>query len=247
MTVSADTSTLRVVLVAGALGSAADAASIGRALATGFARCGWDVALQRSQGAPRAAADAIVAEVAALGRRAAVLDADLALEADAAALVAACGAALGRPACAVFVSASAGADDALTVDGASLAGALARNVTAPLALARALADATPDAAREHEALRACAIHVLDQALFHPAPEQLSHALMQAALNRATAALAVALAPKVRVAALVRGHAPHADDIAAAACYLASAPGVTGATLTVDGGEHLVPPAAGPNE
>ncbi|MBR8292393.1 Rossmann fold domain-containing protein, partial [Burkholderia cenocepacia] len=181
------------------------------------------------------------------GRRAAVLDADLALEANAAALVAACGEALGRPACAVFVSASAGADDAHTVDGASLAAALARNVTAPLALARALADATPDAAREHEALRACAIHVLDQALFHPAPAQLSHALMQAALNRATSALALALAPKVRVAALVRGHAPHADDIAAAACYLASAPGVTGATLTVDGGEHLVPPAAGPNE
>ncbi|WP_065499051.1 SDR family oxidoreductase [Burkholderia stabilis] len=247
MTVSADKSTLRVVLVAGALGSAADAASIGRALATEFARRGWDVALQRSHGAPRAAADAIVAEVAALGRRAAVLDADLALEADAAALVAACVAALGRPACAVFVSASAGADDVHTVDGASLAGALARNVTAPLALARALADATPDAAREHEALRACAIHVLDQALFHPAPAQLSHALMQAALNRATSALALALAPKVRVAALVRGHAAHADDIAAAACYLASAPGVTGATLTVDGGEHLVPPAAGPNE
>ncbi|KWZ36269.1 SDR family oxidoreductase [Burkholderia anthina] len=245
MTASADTSTARVVLVTGALGSAADAASIGRALATGFARRGWDVALQRGHGAPRAAADALVAEVAALGRRAAVLDADLALEADAAGLVAACGEALGRPACAVFVSASA--DDAHTVDGASLAAALARNVTAPLAVARALADATPDAAREHEALRACAIHVLDQALFHPAPAQLSHALMQAALNRATSALALALAPKVRVAALVRGHAPHADDIAAAACYLASAPGVTGATLTVDGGEHLVPPAAGPNE
>ncbi|WP_175976728.1 SDR family oxidoreductase [Burkholderia sp. BCC1047] len=248
MTVSADTSTPRVVLVTGALGSAADAASIGRALATGFARRGWDVALQRSPGAPRAAADALVAEVAALGRRAAVLDADPALEADAAAaLVAACGEALGRPACAVFVSASAGADDAHTVDAASLAAALARNVTAPLALARALADATPDAARNDETLRACAIHVLDQALFHPAPAQLSHALMQAALNRATSALALALAPKVRVAALVRGHAPHADDIAAAACYLASAPGVTGATLTVDGGEHLVPPAAGPNE
>ncbi|QTD90054.1 SDR family oxidoreductase [Burkholderia anthina] len=247
MTVSADTSPPRIALVAGALGSAADAASIGRALATAFARRGWDVALQRSPGTPRAAADALVADVAALGRRAAVLDADLALEADAAALVAACRAALGRPACAVFVSACAGADDAHTVNGASLAGALARNVTAPLALARALADATPDAARGDEALRACAIHVLDQALFHPAPAQLSHALMQAALNRATAALALALAPKVRVAALVRGHAPHADDIAAAACYLASAPGVTGATLTVDGGEHLVPPAAGPNE
>ncbi|HHL4081769.1 TPA: short-chain dehydrogenase, partial [Burkholderia sola] len=80
MTVSADTSTPRVVLVTGAVGNAADAASIGRALATGFARRGWDVALQRSQRAPRAAADALVAEVTALGRRAAVLDADLAVE-----------------------------------------------------------------------------------------------------------------------------------------------------------------------
>ncbi|KVE96974.1 SDR family oxidoreductase [Burkholderia vietnamiensis] len=247
MTVSADTSPPRVALVAGALGSAADAATLGRALATQFAQRGWDVALQRSPGAPRAAADALIAEVAARGRRAVVLDADLAREADAGGLVAACCTALGRPACAVFVSACAGADDAHTADGAALAGALARNVTAALALARALADATPDAARDDETLRACAIHVLDQALFHPAPAQFSHALMQAALNRATAALALSLAPKVRVAALVRGHAPQADDIAAAACYLASAPGVTGATLTVDGGEHLVPPDAGPNE
>lgn len=249
MTASADTSTARasrVVLVAGATGSAADAASIGRALATAFARRGWDVALQSGRYAPRAALEAIVAEVEALGRRATVLDADLSLETEAAGLVAACGAALGRPACVVFQSAPAGADDAHAVSDASLAAALARNVTAPLVLARALADATPDAARTDESLRACAIHVLDSALFHPAPEPLSHALMQAALNRATSALALALAPKVRVAGLVRGRAPHADDIAAAACYLADAPGITGATLTVDGGEHLVPPAAGPN-
>ncbi|KVP95007.1 short-chain dehydrogenase [Burkholderia ubonensis] len=247
MTVSADTSTARVVLVAGALDSAADAASIGRALATGFARRGWDVALQRGRDAPPAVADALVAEIRALGRRTAVLDADLALEAEAAGLVAACGAALGRPACVVFHSTPTGTDDARSVRHASLAAALARNVAAPLALARALDAATPDAARADEALRACAIHVLDQALFHPAPERLSHALMQAALNRATAALALTLAPKVRIAALVRGRAPHADDIAAAACYLADAPGITGATLTVDGGEHLVPPAAGPNQ
>lgn len=43
--------------------------------------------------------------------------------------------------------------------------------------------------------------------------------------------------------LVTGAVGNAAD----ACYLASAPGVTGATLTVDGGEHLVPPAAGPND
>ncbi|WP_261543752.1 Rossmann fold domain-containing protein [Burkholderia multivorans] len=240
MTVSADTPAARVALVAGAFDRRADPVPLGRALAAAFARRGWDVALQCGPGAARA-------DAAALGRRAAVLDADLALEGDAATLIAACGATLGRPACAVFVTACAGADDAQTIDGATLAAALARNVTAPLALARALADATPDAARDDESLRACAIHVLDQALFHPAPAQLSHALMQAALSRATSALALALAPKVRVAALVRGRAPHADDIAAAACYLANAPGVTGATLTVDGGEHLVPPADGPNE
>ncbi|EKS9911579.1 SDR family oxidoreductase [Burkholderia multivorans] len=247
MTVSADTPAARVALVAGAFDRRADPVPLGRALAAAFARRGWDVALQCGPGAARADADAAAADLAALGRRAAVLDADLALEGDAATLIAACGATLGRPACAVFVTACAGADDAQTIDGATLAAALARNVTAPLALARALADATPDAARDDESLRACAIHVLDQALFHPAPAQLSHALMQAALSRATSALALALAPKVRVAALVRGRAPHADDIAAAACYLANAPGVTGATLTVDGGEHLVPPADGPNE
>ncbi|MDN8037986.1 hypothetical protein QZN03_24850, partial [Burkholderia vietnamiensis] len=78
MTVSADTSPPRIALVAGALGSAADAATLGRALATQFAQRGWDVALQRSPGAPRAAADALIAEVAARGRRAVVLDADLA-------------------------------------------------------------------------------------------------------------------------------------------------------------------------
>ncbi|MBR8360768.1 short-chain dehydrogenase, partial [Burkholderia vietnamiensis] len=121
MTVSADTSPPRVALVAGALGSAADAATLGRALATQFAQRGWDVALQRSPGAPRAAADALIAEVAARGRRAVVLDADLAREADAGGLVAACCTALGRPACAVFVSACAGADDAHTADGAALA------------------------------------------------------------------------------------------------------------------------------
>jgi NAD(P)-dependent dehydrogenase (short-subunit alcohol dehydrogenase family) len=247
MTASADTSTgraARVALIAGALG---DAAPLARALADAFAARGWDVALQcdRDETA-RARADAIVAAVEARGRRAARLDADLSVEADADGLIAACETALGRPACVVFDTSPTGRDDALSVRYASLAAALARNVAAPLALARALADATPDAARDDETQRACVIHLLDPALLHPAPDRLSDALMQAALNRATSALALALAPKVRVAALVRGHAPHADDLAAAACYLADAPGVTGATLTVDGGEHLSPPAAGPN-
>lgn len=180
---------------------APDAAAVGRALAVGFARRGWNVAR----------------------------------------LVADCGAALGRPAC-VIAQAAPVADTARDVGYASLAGAMARSVAAPLVLARTLADATPDAARDDERERAVVIHLLDETLFHPAPERLSHSLAQAALHRATAAQALALAPKVRVVGLVGGRAPRADDIADAACYLADAPGVTGATLTVDGGEHLAPPA-----
>jgi len=37
-----------------------------------------------------------------------------------------------------------------------------------------------------------------------------------------------------------GRASRVEDVAAAACYLADAPGVTGTTLVVDGGQHLVP-------
>nr|WP_226383406.1 SDR family oxidoreductase [Burkholderia mayonis] len=220
---------------------ALDTAAVGRALAVGFARRGWDVALAAAAGDEARAAAALAAEVEALGRRAAVLVADLSVEDDVARLVAACGAALGRPTC-VVAQAAPVADSARDVGYASLTGAMARSVAAPLVLARTLADATPDAARDDERARAVVIHLLDETLFHPAPERLSHSLAQAALHRATTAQALALAPKVRVVGLVRGRAPRADDIADAACYLADAPGVTGATLTVDGGEHLAPPA-----
>ena len=37
-----------------------------------------------------------------------------------------------------------------------------------------------------------------------------------------------------------GRASTVDDLAQAACYLANAHGVTGTTLVVDGGQHLVP-------
>ena len=76
-------------------------------------------------------------------------------------------------------------------------------------------------------------------------------------------LAQALAPKVRVVGIAPGltlqsadqtpdefaqahrvtplgRASIPADVVAAACYLAEAGGVTGTTLVVDGGQHLVP-------
>ena len=114
-----------------------------------------------------------------------------------------------------------------------------------------------------KASAACVINVLDQKLYNMNPDYLSYTLSKAALQTATVALAQALAPKVRVVGLAPGltmqsadqtpagfeaahratplgRASRPEDIVAAALYLADAAGVTGTTLVVDGGQHLVP-------
>jgi NAD(P)-dependent dehydrogenase (short-subunit alcohol dehydrogenase family) len=245
----------RVVLITGA------ARRIGRALALGFAARGWDVAVH--YGTSRGDADSLVAEIRALGRRACALQADLAVEADVARLVPACVAALGRPRC-IVNNASRFAEDAATEVGYdNLLTTMAINVGAPLVLARALHEATPACAVDDEAERAAVINVLDQKLYNLNPDFLSYTLSKAALQTATVTLAQALAPKVRVVGLAPGltlqsgeqtperfaaahrvtplgRASRTEDLVAAACYLADARGVTGTTLVVDGGQHLVP-------
>ncbi|PLZ00704.1 short chain dehydrogenase [Burkholderia sp. WAC0059] len=245
----------RVALVTGG------ARRIGRALALGFAARGWDVAVHF--GTSRDEAHEVVARITALGRRACALHADLADEREAARLVPDCIAALGRPACVVNNASRFDADTALDVGYEQLLALMAVNVGAPLVLARALYEATPEAARENESLRAVVINVLDQKLYNMNPDYLSYTLTKAALQNATVALAQALAPKVRVVGLAPGltlqsgeqtpegfvaahrvtplgRASRPGDIVDAALYLADAAGVTGTTLVVDGGQHLVP-------
>jgi NAD(P)-dependent dehydrogenase (short-subunit alcohol dehydrogenase family) len=245
----------RVVLITGA------ARRIGRALAVGFAERGWDVAVH--YGSSKSEADQVVAEIVALGRRAVALQADLAVEADVARLVPDCTAALGRPACIVNNASSFEEDTARDVGYDRLLQQTAINVGAPLVLARMLYDATPDAARTDESLRGVVVNVLDQKLYNMNPDFLSYTLSKAALQTATVALAQALAPKLRVVGLAPGltlqsagqtpdgfesahrvtplgRASRPEDIVAAALYLADASGVTGTTLVVDGGQHLVP-------
>jgi NAD(P)-dependent dehydrogenase (short-subunit alcohol dehydrogenase family) len=262
MTASADLSAVRadepparVALITGA------ARRIGRALALGFATRGWDVAVHF--GSACAAADEAVAEIVGLGRRAVALQADLAVEAQVQQLVPACTAALGRPACIVNNASRFVEDTALNVGYDNLLALMAVNVGAPLVLARALYEATPDAAVDDESERSVVINVLDQKLYNLNPDYLSYTLTKAALQTATVTLAQALAPKVRVVGIAPGltlqsadqttegfaaahrmtplgRASRTEDIVAAACYLADAAGVTGATLVVDGGQHLVP-------
>ncbi|WJF90501.1 SDR family oxidoreductase [Paraburkholderia bonniea] len=245
----------RIVLITGA------ARRIGQALALGFAAAGWDVAVHF--GTSRAEAEALVAQIIASGRRAVALQADLAREDEVARLVPDCIAALGRPSCVVNNASRFAEDTALDVGYEQLLRLMAINLAAPLVLARALFDATPDAAITDETQRGVVLNLLDQKLFNMNPDYLSYTLSKAALQSATVALAQALAPKVRVVGLAPGltlpsgeqtaagfaaahrtaplgRASRPADLVAAALYLADASGVTGTTLVVDGGQHLVP-------
>jgi NAD(P)-dependent dehydrogenase (short-subunit alcohol dehydrogenase family) len=131
------------------------------------------------------------------------------------------------------------------------------NVAAPLLLAQALHAATPDGAQ------AVAINLLDQKLYNLNPDFLSYTLSKAALHTATTMLAQQLAPKLRVVGIAPGitmvsgdqteagfaHAHQQtplgrsstpEDISDAVVYAAGARALTGTTLLVDGGQHLLP-------
>jgi NAD(P)-dependent dehydrogenase (short-subunit alcohol dehydrogenase family) len=244
-----------VVLITGA------GKRIGRGLALGFAARGWDVAVHFG-GSERQAHEA-VESIRKLGRKAVALEADLGVEEEVRRLVPACIEQLGSLACVVNCASRFDEDTARDFGYAKLLEMMAINVGAPVALARALYETVPDAAIEDETQRACVINVLDQKLYNMNPDYLSYTLTKAALENATIALAQALAPKLRVVGLAPGltlpsgaqtqeqfesafrvtplkRASTIEDLAAAACYLADARGVTGTTLVVDGGQHLVP-------
>lgn len=228
---------------------------IGRAIALELAARGWDVGIHCHRSVEEA--EALATQIRAQGRRAAVLRADLADEAATGGLVAACSAALGVPTCLVNNASLFQYDVATSFSYASLDTHMRTNVAAPLLLAREM----------HRALAADArgvvINLLDQKLDNLNPDFLSYTLSKAALQTATLQLAQALAPKLRVVGVAPGitmvsgdqssngfkrahrvtplgQSSTPDDIAQAVAYLAEARAVTGTTLYVDGGQHLMP-------
>lgn len=242
----------RIALVTGA------GRRVGRVIALALARHGWDVAVHCHRS--RAEADAVAAEIVAMGRRAAVLQADLSDEAAAGHLIADCIAALGTPTCLVNNASLFQYDVATSFSYASLDTHMRTNVAAPLLLSRELHRAlTADGAEG----RGVVINLLDQKLDNLNPDFLSYTLSKAALSTATMQLAQALAPALRVVGVAPGitmvsgdqsqggfarahqmtplgQSSTPEDIADAVCYLATARAVTGTTLFVDGGQHLMP-------
>ncbi len=239
----------RVALVTGA------GRRIGRAIAIGLARAGWDIAVhyRASEDEAGETADA----VRALGRRAATLQCDLSDEGPVRGLLARAGAALGPVGCVVNNASQFDYDSAADFSPALLAAHMQANVAAPILLAQALHAATPAGSQ------GVVINLLDQKLYNLNPDFLSYTLSKSALLTATTMLAQALAPTVRVVGVAPGltmvsgdqteggfaqahqktplgQSSTPADIVDAVCYLASARAVTGTTLLVDGGQHLLP-------
>jgi len=249
ITPSATDAQTRVALVTGA------GRRLGRAIALGLAAAGWDIGVHYRHSEREAAetADAI----RALGRRAALLPCDLGDEAGVRALPGRAAEALGRVTCIVNNASLFEYDNATSFSPSLLAAHMRTNLAAPLLLAQALHAATPDNEQ------AVVINLLDQKLYNLNPDFLSYTLSKAALDTATTMLAQALAPTVRIVGVAPGitlvsgdqsedgfaqahtqtplkRSSTPQDIADAVVYAASARALTGTTLVVDGGQHLVP-------
>lgn len=228
---------------------------IGRAVALALAQRGWDIAVHYR----RSEEDALAAmhEIKALGRRAIALACDLTDETAVKALLPRAQAALGPVSCVVNNASLFEYDSAADFSMARLDAHMHTNLAAPVLLAHALYEATPDG------MQSVVINLLDQKLFNLNPDFLSYTLSKAALHSATTMLAQALAPKVRVVGIAPGitllsgeqtaegfskahtvtplgRSSTPDDVAASVCFAAEAPAITGTTLLVDGGQHLIP-------
>jgi NAD(P)-dependent dehydrogenase (short-subunit alcohol dehydrogenase family) len=238
-----------VVLVTGA------ARRIGRAIALDLAAHGFDIALHCHAASAESAGT--LAELREFGARAEVFAADLADEAATRALLPAVAQAFGRVDALVNNASRFAYDDAASFGHAEMQAHWRINTAAPILLAQAL-HAHLSA---HDA-QGCVVNLLDQKLANPNPDYLSYTLSKAALQSATVMLAQALAPRLRVCGvapgvtMLSGDMSEADfaaahrltplqrsstpaDIAQAVRYLIEAPAVTGTTLLVDGGQHLM--------
>lgn len=239
----------KVALVTGA------AKRIGRSISLALAQRGWDVAVHYGHSEQEALAT--VREIEQLGRRALAIQCDLGDEAAVKALLVKAAQALGDISCVVNNASLFERDDTKDFSLASLDRHMHANLAAPVMLAEALHEATPAGAQS------VVINLLDQKLFNLNPDYLSYTLSKAALQTATTMLAQALAPKVRVVGVAPGITlvsgdqtedgfakAHAmtplgrsstpDDVAATVCFVAESPAITGTTLLVDGGQHLIP-------
>jgi NAD(P)-dependent dehydrogenase (short-subunit alcohol dehydrogenase family) len=239
---------VRTVLVTGA------ARRLGRGIALDLARAGWQVAVHYRSS--RVEAEQTAAECAQHAASQAFA-ADLAVEAQARSLLAAVVQRFGRLDAVVNNASLFQHDNAASFSAASLAEHMATNTAAPVVLAQALAAHVKE--RQGQGV---VVNLLDQKLWNLNPDFFSYTLSKAALEAATTLLAQALAPQLRVVGVAPGltltshllsqeqferlhklsplgRSSTPEDVAAAVRFALENGSVTGTTLLVDGGQHLM--------
>ena len=228
---------------------------LGAELVRRLAADGWAVAIHHNRSA--AQAKKLARDIRATGGRAITVAADLGASDCFAGLFKQINAELGF--CSLLVNSASAFeyDDVSNVSRRNLEKLFAVNHHAPVLLAR-------DFSRQlRKGAKGLIVNLLDQKVFNLNPDFLSYTLTKSALEAATRLLATALAPNVRVCGIAPGltlrsgrqsekgfKAAHAKtplgigstpaDIAEALSFLIKVPSITGATIIVDGGQHLQP-------
>jgi NAD(P)-dependent dehydrogenase (short-subunit alcohol dehydrogenase family) len=239
-----------VVLVTGA------ARRVGRAIALDLAANGFDIALHFRNS--RDEAEATAADVRELGAQAQCFAADLSDEAECRALVPAVAQAMKRLDAVVNNASHFEYDNAETFTYAAMDAHWRANTAPAILLAQALAAHLKGCDEV-----GCVVNLSDQKLWNPNPDYLSYTLSKAALEVATTLLAQALAPQVRVVGVAPGvtlvsgtamddagfrqahqmtplgRSSTPDDIARTVRFAVQSRAITGTTILVDGGQHLL--------
>ncbi len=151
-------------------------------------------------------------------------------------------------------------DDVQSFSYAHMAQHWASNTGAAIVLAQALHQHCQS--RDAQAAEAVVINMLDQKLWNPNPDFLSYTLSKAALEAANTLLAQALAPLVRVIGVAPGltltshmldddkfqklhtlsplgRSSSVEDVVSSVVFAVHNRAMTGTTLLVDGGQHLM--------
>ncbi|MCJ0761840.1 SDR family oxidoreductase [Variovorax terrae] len=244
------TAPARTVLVTGS------AKRLGREMALALAAGGWQVAVHYRSSAEDATKT--VADCARLARTSAAFQADLGNEDEVRALLPRVIAQFGQVDAVVNSASTFEHDTAASFSFAAMEKHLRSNTGAAILLAQALhAHVTARGAAD-----AAVVNLLDQKLWNPNPDFFSYTLSKAALEAANTMLAQALAPAVRVVGVAPGltltshllsqekfeqlhrlsplgRSSTPADVAATVKFALENASITGTTLLVDGGQHLM--------
>jgi NAD(P)-dependent dehydrogenase (short-subunit alcohol dehydrogenase family) len=226
---------------------------IGRAVCKRLSGEGWAVAVHYNTS--HGEAEELASELDAGGRRAVAVKADLADISALPRLIETTADALGPVTALINNASDFQYDDLANLTLESWDRHLTVNTTAPVFLAKAMADRLPDG------MSGNVVNLIDQRVWRISPEFFSYTLSKTALWDATRMLAQGLAPRVRVNAVgpgpvlqsvhqtaedfaaeadstLLGRATAPDEIAAAVSFILSAPAMTGQMIALDSGQHL---------